>query len=110
METSIEEVLAALAAGRITSVELTARYLSRIGAFDREGARLCAIPVLNPDALAMAAESDRRWREGTARPLEGVPFTVKDSYMVQGLTVASGSPAFQNLIAQRDAFSVEKLR
>ena len=110
LETSISEVLAALAAGRITSVELTARYLSRIGAFDREAARLCAVPVLNPEALAMAAESDRRWRSGTARPLEGVPFTVKDSYMVRGLTVASGSPAFKDLIAQRDAFSVEKLR
>lgn len=110
LEASIEQILDALAAGRITSVELTARYLSRIGAFDREGIRLNAIPVLNPAVLTEAAESDRRRREGAARPLEGVPFTVKDSYMVEGLTVASGSPAFKDLIAQWDAFSVERLR
>lgn len=110
MEASIDEVLAALAAGEITSVELTARYLARIGAFDRAGARLNAVPILNPEALAEAADSDRRRREGAARPLEGVPFTVKDSYMVAGLTVASGSPAFAGLVAQRDAFTVQKIR
>ena len=29
---------------------------------------------------------------------------------MKGLTVASGSPAFENLVAQWDAFSVAKLR
>ena len=109
-EASIEDLREALAAGHITSVDLAARYLARIGAFDRDGARLNAVPILNPDVFAQAAESDRRWREGTARPLEGIPFTVKDSFMVQGLTVAAGSPAFQDLTAQWDAFSVERLR
>ena len=30
--------------------------------------------------------------------------------MVRGLTVAAGSPAFADLVAQRDAFSIERLR
>ncbi|MFO6381222.1 amidase family protein, partial [Pseudomonas aeruginosa] len=34
----------------------------------------------------------------------------KDSYLVKGLTAASGSPAFKDLVAQRDAFTVERLR
>jgi amidase len=110
IEASIEDVLEAFRRGEITSSWLTEAYLARIEAYDRGAEGLNAIPVLNPEALAQAAESDRRWREGTARPLEGVPFTVKDSYMVKGLTVASGSPAFKNLIAQWDAFSVAKLR
>ncbi len=110
LEASIADVLEALAAGRTTSVELTARCLSRIGAFDRSGPRLNAVPVLNPRALEEAAASDRRRREGSAGPLEGVPFTVKDSYMVKGLTVASGSPAFAKLVARRDAFTVQRLR
>jgi amidase len=110
LEASIEEVLAALASGRTTSVELTARCLARIGAFDRSGPRLNAVPLLNPEALEEAAASDRRRREGQALPLEGIPFTVKDSYMVRGLTVASGSPAFRDLVAGRDAFTVERLR
>src|SRR5699024_707545 len=33
-----------------------------------------------------------------------------DSYMVAGLTVASGSPAFADLVAQKDAFTIERLR
>ena len=109
MEASIDDVLAALNAGEITSVWLTERYLARAAAYDQGPEGLHAIIVANPGALAAAAESDRRWAAGEARALEGVPFTVKDSYMVKGLTVASGSPAFQTLIAQWDAFSVEQL-
>ncbi|MBK0422206.1 amidase [Leucobacter sp. CSA2] len=110
IEASIGDVLGALAAGTITSTWLTERFLARAEAYDRGPGGLNAIVVPNPDALAQAAESDRRWAAGTARPLEGVPFTVKDSYMVEGLTVASGSPAFEHLVAQWDAFSVAKLR
>lgn len=110
IEASIENVLDAFRRGEITSVWLTERYLVRIRSYDTGADGLNAVPILNPNALVDAAESDRRWREGTARALEGVPFTVKDSYMVEGLTVAAGSPAFENLVAQWDAFSVAKLR
>lgn len=110
VEKSIEELLAALDQGLVTSVELAERYLERIEAYDQKGPKLNAIPVLNPAVLIDAAESDRRRKEGTARALEGVPFTVKDSYMVRGLTVAAGSPAFADLVAQRDAFSIAQLR
>lgn len=110
VEASIEQTLAALAEGRTTAVGLAEWCLRRLERLDRGGPCLNAVPVPNPDALAEAAESDRRRAAGEARPLEGVPFTVKDSYMVRGLTVASGSPAFEHLVAQWDAFSVEKLR
>ncbi|MEO6790673.1 MAG: amidase [Ornithinibacter sp.] len=110
IDASIEDVLAALRSGLITSVWLTRCYLDRREAFDRGADGLNSIPVLNPNAMADAAESDRRWRAGTPRALEGVPYTVKDSYSVQGLTVAAGSPAFEHVVAQQDAFCVEKLR
>ncbi|WP_336660985.1 amidase [Leucobacter sp. USHLN153] len=110
IEASISDVLGALRRGEITSTWLTQRYLARIEAYDRGPDGFNAVVVENSAALAQAGESDRRWREGTARPLEGVPFTVKDSYMVEGLTVASGSPAFERLVAQWDAFTVAKLR
>lgn len=109
VEATIEEVLDALRDGRITSVWLAERALARIDAYDRGPDGLHAVPIANPGVLEAAAESDRRWAAGSPRPLEGVPFTVKDSYMVQGLTVASGSPAFEHLVAQWDAFSVAKL-
>lgn len=110
IDASIADVLAALRCGDITSVWLTQRYLDRIETFDRGVGGLNAVPVLNPHALAEAAESDRRWRRGTPRALEGVPYTVKDSYSVEGLTVAAGSPAFEHLVAGHDAFCIERLR
>ncbi len=38
------------------------------------------------------------------------PYTAKDSYLAKGLTAAAGSPAFEHLVAQRDAFTIERLR
>ncbi|MBC9955216.1 amidase [Leucobacter sp. cx-42] len=104
--TSIAELTEHLRAGTVTATELLAAHLERIAAHPE----LNAIVVMNPDAEAEAAESDRRFSLGAPRPLEGIPFTVKDSYMVQGLTVASGSPAFAHLVAHWDAFTVEQLR
>ncbi len=67
--------------------------------------------VRNPDAQAEAAAADARRAAGaTLGPLDGIPYTAKDSYMVQGLTVAAGSPAFEHLVAQHDAFTIERLR
>lgn len=110
VEMSIAEMLDELDAGRVTSVDLVCAYLNRIAYYDRTGQCLHAIAVLNPDCLEEAAESDRRRRRGEAGRLEGIPFTVKDSYMVRGLTVASGSPALADVVASADAASVTQLR
>ncbi|THG30982.1 amidase [Naasia lichenicola] len=111
VERSIAELRAALESGEITSVDLVAAYLNRIAHFDRQGIRLNAVPVLNPDAFADARASDaRRARSETLGPLDGIPYTAKDSYKARGLTVASGSPAFEHLTATDDAFTIGRLR
>jgi amidase len=111
VEADIDRLHAALDAGIVTSVELVARYLNRIGAYDRSGIRLNAVPVLNPRVFDEARASDLRRARGEQRGrLDGIPFTAKDSYRVEGLPVASGSPAFRNLIAKDDAFAIERLR
>lgn len=117
VETSISTLAAALEIGEVTAVELVQGYLDRIVAFDREpspdGARpaVNAVVVDNPAALDEARASDARRASGAALgPLDGIPYLAKDSYMVRGLTVASGSPAFADLVAQRDAFTIERLR
>lgn len=110
VEADIARTLRALDEGRVTAVDLVEQCLGRIAALDQAGPRLNAVPVLNPQARAEARASDARRAAGAAGPLEGIPFTVKDSYMVAGLTVAAGSPAFAGLVAQWDAFSVEVLR
>ncbi|WP_159500556.1 amidase [Microbacterium sp. 18062] len=110
VEMSIGELAAALDSGAVTSVDLVCAYLNRIAFYDRTGLSLHAIAVLNPDCIAEAAASDRRRREGVVGALEGIPFTVKDSYKVEGLTVASGSPALADLVATEDAATVAMLR
>ena len=111
VEASIAQLQAALEAGEATSEELTHAYLDRIDVYDRNGIKLNALVVMNPHALADARASDeRRARGATLGPLDGIPYTAKDSYLAKGLTAAAGSPAFKNLIAQRDAFTIERLR
>ena len=111
VEASISELRRALDEGRTTAVELVQGYLDRIAAYDAAGPHLNAFVVMNPDALDEARASDeRRARGEVLSPLDGIPYGAKDSYMVRGLTVASGSPAFADLVAQRDAFTIERLR
>jgi len=112
-EVSIAELRAALESGQTTAVELVQAYLARIDAYDGPdtATALNAVVVRNPEALNEArASDDRRARGETLGPLDGIPYTAKDSYLVKGLTAASGSPAFVNLQACRDAFTIERLR
>ncbi|WP_231421397.1 amidase [Pseudomonas sp. Leaf59] len=112
-EVSIAQLRAALESGQTTAVELVKAYLARIDAYDgpHTATALNAVVVRNPDALDEAKASDaRRARGETLGPLDGIPYTAKDSYLVKGLTAASGSPAFARLVAQRDAFTIERLR
>lgn len=111
VEAGIAELRQALEAGETTSVELVDAYLARMDAYDTAGPTLNAVIVRNPDARAEAAASDeRRARGETLGPLDGIPYTAKDSYLARGLTAAAGSPAFEHLVAQRDAFTIERLR
>lgn len=100
----------ALDAGEVTATEIALRYLERIARYDRQGTRLNAVPVLNPDLLAEARVSDERRRHGQALPLDGIPYLVKASYAVRGLPVSSGAPAFEHLIAREDAHVIRQLR
>ena len=112
-EVSIAQLRAALESGQTTSVELVQAYLARIAAYDGAdtATALNAVVVRNPDALNEAqAADDRRAKGESLGPLDGIPYTAKDSYLVKGLTAASGSPAFVDLVAHRDAFTIERLR
>jgi amidase len=108
VEVPIARLREALEAGETTAVELVEAYLARVKAFDGE---LNSVVVRNPRARDEARASDDRRAAGNALgPLDGIPYTAKDSYLVRGLTAAAGSPAFADLTAQRDAFTIERLR
>ncbi|KPI45865.1 Glutamyl-tRNA(Gln) amidotransferase subunit A [Cyphellophora attinorum] len=110
VEATISDLASYLQDGRTTAVDLVTAYLLRIATYDTRNTCLNSVPLLNPDVFEDAAASDRRRAAGQARALEGIPFTVKDSYKVKGMTVGSGSEAFENLVANEDAFTVKALR
>ncbi|VUC24628.1 unnamed protein product [Clonostachys rosea] len=110
VEAEINSLQDALSSGSLSSVELVALYLRRISKYDCRNTALNSIPLLNPYVFEEAAASDDRRASGKAQRLEGIPFTVKDSFKVKGMTVSCGSPAFKNLISNEDAFTVSSIR
>ncbi|KAJ5096727.1 Amidase [Penicillium angulare] len=111
LDASISELQNALASGSLTSVDLVSRYLRRVSVYDANGPKLSAIPILNPSVFDEAAASDARRASGLPpRPLEGIPYLVKDNIKVKGMVIANGSPAFEHFIANEDAACVQLLR
>ncbi|KAF2120371.1 amidase signature domain-containing protein [Lophiotrema nucula] len=110
LEASIEDHRHALDSGSITSVDLVVAYLNRIAAYDICGG-LNAFTVFNPKVLQEAAASDARRAAGQPlESLDGIPYTLKDSYKYQGLSVTNGSPALVGLQANEDAFIASRFR
>jgi amidase len=97
-----------LRAREISSVELTKASLARI---DEVNPRLNALVALDPaGALAAAAESDQRLARGEARPLEGLPVSIKDAFNVLGFTASVGAPALRERRPEADAPAVARMR
>ncbi|MFF0497535.1 amidase [Nocardia aobensis] len=104
---SAEEIVAALRAGEVTSVELTEDAIARI---EREDKAINAICVPTFDrARAAAQRADQARARGEDRALLGVPVTVKESYDVAGLPTTWGLPQHANYIPTEDAVQVSRL-
>jgi amidase len=104
----VTEQLALLASGRLSAGELMSLTLARI---DKLNPALNAVVALAPEkAKAAAREADERWANKTARPLEGLPITIKDAFDVAGFPSTSGSPALKDRVPERDATAVARLR
>ncbi|HEY4132299.1 MAG TPA: amidase family protein [Gemmatimonadaceae bacterium] len=110
-EASIDDLQAAMASGRTTSVALVEAYLARIAAYDHAGPGLNAIVRLNPSARADAAAMDAERRAGRVRgPLHGIPIILKDNYATRDMPTSAGSIALGGMQTPFDAFQVQKLR
>jgi Asp-tRNA(Asn)/Glu-tRNA(Gln) amidotransferase A subunit family amidase len=110
VEASIKDHQDALTSGLVTSVELVVKYLIRIGTYDIRGG-LNAFTVFNDKVLDEARASDDRRASGQViGPLDGIPYTLKDSYKYAGLSVTNGSPTLAGLMSSEDSYVASKFR
>lgn len=108
-ELSATESLEAMAAGRLTSVQLVQSCLDRIAETDDS---IKAWAHLDAEAaLAQAAEADRRRKAGYGLgALHGVPVGLKDIIDTADMPTERGTPVFAGRQPDADARVVELLR
>src|SRR4051794_36952976 len=91
-ETTIAQIQAAFRDRSLTCHALVDQYLARIDAHDKRGASLNAIVLVNPDALKISDDLDRRFRQsGPVGPMHCVPVIAKDNYETVDMPTTAGS-------------------
>jgi len=104
---SLSELSQALAARRVSSVELTREFLQRIA---RLNPTLNAfITVDEEKSLAQARAADERLAAGTAGPLTGIPIAQKDLFCARGWLTTCASKILSNFVSPYDAAVIERL-
>ena len=105
---TVQALCDALAAGTLTSAQITRAYLSSIAA---QNERINAyLDVFAEQAMVDAQQSDSRRKAGAARsPLDGVPIAVKDNILVAGHKCTCASHMLADFTAPYSATVVEKL-
>ena len=105
---SIGELARRLAAGEISSVELTRHFLARI---ERFNPGLNAVITLTADrALDAARAADLRLAAGERGRLLGIPLIHKDIFCTEGVRTSCGSRMLDNFISPYDATVVARLK
>lgn len=104
---SATALVAALRAGTISSAALAELYIRRIERHDRG---LNAVVVRDfTRAREQAVAADHARGRGEARPLQGLPITLKESINVTGLHTCCGVPDWKGFISQHDAPAASRM-
>ena len=96
-----------LAAGDISSVELTRAILDRISAVDETTHAF--VTVTGDLAVEQAAQADARIAAGDGRPLTGVPMQLKDNMCTRGVATTCSSRMLESYVPTYDATVTRKL-
>ena len=111
-EATVAQLQAEMAAGRLTSEQLTRDYIQRILDLDQGGPGVNAVIELNPDAISMARDADAKRRRGIVLgPLHGIPVLLKDNIDTgDKMQTTAGSFALVGTPARHDSTVAAKLR
>lgn len=103
------QLAAMLRKREVSSTEMVSAFIERIESTNHG---LNAVVTLVEERAAREAEdSDRRLAgKGDVRPLEGLPITIKDSVMTEGVRSTDGMKIFEHHVPKRDAPTVARLR
>jgi amidase len=107
---TIAQLRTDMAAGLVSSEEITRAYLDRIEFYDRGQFGFHAYEIVAADAIAQARAADQARRKGTSGPLLGIPIAVKNNYDTFDMPTTNGSFTFEGFRPARDAFQVARLR
>jgi amidase len=102
------ELSAALAAKKVSAVELARDAIGRIERHDGKINAICVRDFERGLDAARAADTGRA--RGETQPLLGIPLTVKESYNVAGLPTTWGFPAQKDFVPGEDALSISRVR
>jgi len=109
INSSLRELSAALAARKVSAVELATVFLDRIEKFNPA---FNAFITLDRDkSLAQARSADQKLGAGATAisPLCGIPLAHKDIFCTKGWHTSCGSKMLANFVSPYDANVVEKL-
>lgn len=104
---TVSELLSLFEAGSASPSEAMEACMARIERVDPHVNSV--MHVAFDSSRAAARESDRRWLAGDARPLEGVPYGLKDNIATAGIPTTGGSRVLADHVPERSAFAVERL-
>jgi Asp-tRNA(Asn)/Glu-tRNA(Gln) amidotransferase A subunit family amidase len=111
METTIDDIHAAMKAGKLTAHQLVQDYLDRIDAYNEKGPAINCVINVNPVALAEADRLDAEFKKsGFVGPLHGIPILVKDQVDAVPMADTLGSVVFKDYYPPLDATVVAKLK
>ncbi|MEP7457476.1 amidase family protein [Phyllobacterium sp. SB3] len=107
-EATIADLQQAIRTRKISCVELIQQYLNRIHKYEF---RLNSITYLNPKALQIATELDRKFAAGEPMgPLFSVPILLKDNINTFDMPTTNGSIILKDAVPTEDAYITANLR
>ena len=105
---SARELSRALAAKKVSSLELAQDAIGRIVRLDKKINAVCVRDFSR--ALEAARAADAAIAKGNATALTGIPMTVKESFNIAGLPTTWGFEQHKDFVASEDAVAVARVK